>query len=62
MYRKERSIKEKWGSHTFTQSELDTLFSGGKITVTGPTKKGGTYTAELHLEEYEYEGRTCFGP
>ena len=58
----EVSFKSESHGHKFTQEEIDTLLSGGELTLDLPKKdKSGTYEGILYLGEGSYNGKTYFG-
>ena len=58
---KKVSIKGAFAGHTFTASELDTLFADGVIEFKGTTKAGKEMDFKGKLEEYDYQGRMMVG-
>lgn len=58
----EVSFKSESHGHKFTQEEINTLLSGGELTLDLPKKdKSGTYEGILYLGEGNYNGKTYFG-
>ena len=52
-------IKRKWGSHEFSESEIDDLFAGKTVEFEATSKAGKPYTAKGKLEEqvFQADGR-----
>lgn len=50
-----------WGSHKFTEDEIKALLEGKTISFKYKDKKKNTRTASGKLEDYEYNGKACFG-
>lgn len=57
---KEVVISPKFMDHTFTESELETLFGGGKISIT-TTKDGKSYDVTGGLAIQQYNGKSFLG-
>ena len=53
------SFNKTFGGHTFTQTEIDTLLDGDLVKIKGKSKKGQTYTGNVHLVYAEkYKSKT----
>ena len=50
-----------WGSHTFTDDEIQSLLDGDTISFQSTSKAGKPYVATGKLEKQEYEGNEFWG-
>lgn len=54
-------VAESYMGYTFTPQELDTLFSGGTVTVHGTDYNGNPATTDIKLGYLSYNGRSYVG-
>jgi len=55
------SFSREWGSHRFTDEEIERLLSGEEISFQMESKKGNLITIEGSLEKQKYKGKTFWG-
>lgn len=58
---KEVNISKAWGTHKFTEKELENLLEGETIEFEAKSKAGKTYTAKGKLAEQSFKGRKFVG-
>lgn len=55
------SFKKIWASHTFTEEEIRTLLSGGRLTLSAISKSGSQFTATGRLKKDNKGGNQYWG-